>query len=105
MSYPPGGPHQPPPTVQYVVHVPQKSGGVAAILEVVFGLFFQTFGIGHMYAGNVVFGLLAMFGYWVVLGVNIVLLYFAIGWCTLPACWIGMLIFSPIIAASSCKGR
>ena len=63
-----------PPPVQQVHHYyyPQKSGGTAALLEVLPGLF-QIFGIGHLYAGNVVTGLLIMFGYWLVEG----------GW---PAC-------------------
>ena len=49
-----------PPQVQHVHHhyVPAKSSGTAAILELVPGIFIQTFGIGHLYAGNVGTGLL-----------------------------------------------
>src|SRR5262245_30454129 len=56
-----------PREVHHYHHGSGKSGGVAAILEVLPGMFLQTFGIGHMYAGNVGMGLLFMFGYWFVL--------------------------------------
>jgi len=61
-----------------------------------------TFGIGHMYAGNVGIGLLFMFGYWALLFVSIMLLFVGIGFITLPVCALGTPILSPIIAANSC---
>lgn len=91
-----------------VVHhhyLPQKSGGTAALLEVLFGLFFQTFGIGHIYAGHVVIGLLFMFGYWFVLLINTLLCFVMIGFITLLLCWSDAMVLSPIIAASSCSSR
>lgn len=81
----------------------RASGGVAAMLELFFGLFFGTFGIGHIYGGHVAFGLFVMFGAWFVLGVNVALIFLGIGFLTLPLCWIAMLIISPLIAASSCR--
>jgi hypothetical protein len=81
----------------------RASGGVAAVLELLFGLFFGTFGIGHIYAGNVAFGLLVMFGGWFVLGVNVLLCFVGIGFLTLPLCWLAMLILSPLIAANACR--
>jgi hypothetical protein len=83
----------------------EKSGGTAAILEILPGLLIQTFGIGHMYAGNVAVGLLFMFGYWFVLAVNIALCFVLIGFVTLPLCWIGAMILSPILASASCSSR
>jgi hypothetical protein len=80
----------------------RQSPGTAAALELIFGLFFGTFGLGHMYAGNVVAGLVIMFGGWFVLFVNVLLCFVGIGFITLPLCWIAMLIASPVLAASSC---
>ncbi|MBV9959623.1 MAG: hypothetical protein JO360_14450 [Acidobacteria bacterium] len=95
--------YAPPPVVQHVVHYhrsPPKSAAAAALLEVFPGFFFQTFGIGNIYAGNVAVGLLFMFGYWFVLFVNILLCFIFIGIITLPLCWIIMMIMSPLIAAN-----
>lgn len=99
-------PPAPPAATQHVHHHyhPQKSGGIAAVLEVVPGLF-QIFGIGHMYAGNVLTGLFFMFGYWALALVNFLLLFVVIGWITWPLCWIATMIISPLIAANSCKSR
>ena len=97
----------PAPAVQQQVHHyyhPQKSGGVAALLEVLPGLF-QVFGIGHMYAGNVATGLIIMFGYWAVAFLNLLLLLVLIGWVTWPLCWIAAMIISPLTAANACKSR
>lgn len=88
------------------------NAGTAAVLEVVFGLFFQTFGIGHMYAGHIATGFLVMFGYWgflllmaaltFLLGcLSFILVPLALVIC--PVVWFGMLILSPIIAAHSAK--
>lgn len=113
MSYP-QDPRQPPqyyyqqPPVQHVVHyhrAPPKSAGAAIALELVPGLFFQTFGIGNMYAGNVGLGLFFMFGYWVVLFINILLCFVFIGLVTLPLCWIAMMIMSPLVAANKASSQ
>ena len=95
-------PHYPP--VQQVVYyttVPRKSQGVAALLEVLPGFFIQTFGIGHLYAGNVGVGLLLMFGYWFIAFVNFLLCFIFIGIITWPLCWLAMMIISPITAANA----
>lgn len=84
---------------------PLKSRGVAALLEVLPGLFFQTFGIGHIYAGNIGTGLLLMFGYWALLLLNIALAFVFIGFLTGPLCWLLMMIISPLTAANSCSSR
>ena len=96
--------YQPPQHVQHVVHhyyAPPKSSGVAALLELLPGLFFQTFGIGHMYAGNVGVGLLLMFGYWIVLFFNILLCFLLIGLITTPLCWMAMMVISTVTASNA----
>lgn len=93
------------PTQVHHYYHPHKSGGTAALLEVLPGFFFQTFGIGHMYAGNVGTGLLFMFGYWGLLFVNVLLMFVFIGFITAPLCWILAMIVSPLTAANSCKSR
>lgn len=93
----------PQPQVQHVIHHhhgPLKSSGVAVALELLPGFFFQTFGIGNMYAGNVGLGVAFMFGYWFVLFINILLCMILIGFITLPLCWIAMMILSSISAAN-----
>lgn len=105
-------PRQPPPyapypqqqPVQHVVHYyrrPPKSSGTAVLLEILPGFFFQTFGIGQIYAGNVATGLLFMFGYWFVQLVNILLCFVLVGFVTLPLCFLGALILSPVLAANA----
>ena len=86
------------------VQVP-KSGGTAAVLEIPGGLLIQTFGIGHLYSGHVARGLLVMFGYWIVQGINVALMFVLIGWVTLPIVWFLTIVFSPLWAASSCSSR
>ena|SRR5215204_6186743 len=97
-------PYYPPPPVQHVVHhyqSPPKSSGTAVLLEILPGFCFQTFGIGHMYAGNVGTGLLIMFGYWFVQFINLLLCLFLIGFITLPLCFLLAIIISPILASNA----
>ena len=109
---PPGYQQQPPPytyppqQVQHVVHhyqAPPKSSGTAVLLEVLPGFFFQTFGIGHLYAGNVGTGLLFMFGYWFIQFINILLCFVFIGILTLPLCFILAMVISPILASNAAE--
>ena len=88
-----------------VYHRPrhQADPGIAALLEVLGGMFAQTFGIGHIYAGNVTTGLLFMLGYWFLCVINFVLLFVFIGVLTFPLCWVLIMIISPIVAANSVK--
>ena len=90
--------------VQHVVHYyqsPPKSPGVAVLLEVLPGFFFQTFGIGHMYAGNVGTGLLIMFGYWFPTFVNFLLCFLLIGFITWPLCFLLTIIISSVTASNA----
>lgn len=94
----------PPQHVQHVVHhyqAPPKSSGTAVLLELLPGFFLQTFGIGHLYAGNVGVGLLFMFGYWFVQFINFLLCFVLIGFITMPLCFILAMVLSPILASSA----
>jgi len=82
---------------------PPKASAVAVLLEVLPGFFFQTFGIGQMYAGNVGLGLLFMFGYWFIQFINLLLCFFLIGLLTLPLCFILAMVISPILAAKTAE--
>jgi len=97
-------PYYPPQQVQHVIHhyrQPPRSAGTAVLLEVLPGFFLQTFGIGHIYAGNVGVGLLFMFGYWFVLFVNILLCLLIIGFITGPLCFLGTMLVSSMLAANA----
>ena len=97
-------PYYPQQPVQHVVHYyqsPPKSPGTAVLLEILPGFFFQTFGIGHIYAGNVGTGLLIMFGYWCVQFVNLLLCFLLIGFITLPLCFLLTIILSSITASNA----
>ena len=102
----PPQPHYPPQQVQHVIHhyqAPPKSSGTAVLLEVLPGFFLQTFGIGHLYAGNVGVGLLFMFGYWFVQFINLLLCFVFIGILTLPLCFILAMVISPILASQAAE--
>ncbi|SRR5579883_423195 len=119
---PPGITNAAPPLVsgqqQVVVQVKQvvridrrKSSAVAALLELFFGFFLGTFGIGHFYAGSVGVGLFLLLGWWFYLFVNVVLAFFSCGlWSYLaiivvPVPWFFLLILSPILAANEASAR
>jgi TM2 domain-containing membrane protein YozV len=114
-AYQPPRPYQPPPQqpypyppqhVQHFVRHPQappKSAGTAVLLEVLPGFFFQTFGIGHIYAGNVGTGLLFMFGYWFIQFINLLLCMLIIGFITLPLCFLLAMVISPILASNAAQ--
>jgi TM2 domain-containing membrane protein YozV len=97
-------PQQQQQPVQHVVHYyqqPPKSSGTAVLLEVLPGFFFQTFGIGHMYAGNVGTGLFIMFGYWFLTFINFLLCFILIGFITWPLCFLLTIILSSITASNA----
>ena len=81
---------------------PRKDPGVAALLEVL-PAFFQIFGMGHIYAGNTLTGLLLMLAWWAVCAVNFVLLFLIVGYITWPLCWIAAVIVSSLWASRSAK--
>jgi hypothetical protein len=93
------------------VHGPKRSGGTAAVLEILFGLLFQTFGPGHFYAGNVGTGLFFMLGYWAFLIANVVLasitcgLWLPVAMVAVPTVWFVLMIVSPLLAANDAAGQ
>lgn len=80
-----------------------KNTGLAVTLELLGGFFFQTFGIGHLYAGNIGMGLGLMFGYWVLTAINVVLCFAFVGLITWPLTWLGFMILSSITANNAAK--
>lgn len=84
------------------VRVP-KDVGIALILELVPGMFLQTFGIGNLYAGNIGWGLALMIGYWIAAAVNTVLLFVLIGFITWPLTWCAFAAVSCFLAAQKAK--
>jgi hypothetical protein len=83
--------------------VTPKNGGLAVALELLGGFFFQTFGIGHLYAGNVGMGLGMMFGYWALTAINFVLCFAFIGFITWPVTWVVFMIISSITANNAAR--
>lgn len=83
--------------------VTPKNGGLAVALELLGGFFFQTFGIGHLYAGNVGMGLGLMFGYWALTAINFVLCFAFVGFITWPVTWVAFMIISSITANNAAK--
>lgn len=79
--------------------------GIAALLEILPGIFFQTFGIGHIYAGNVGRGLILMFGYWILSFINFLLCYVLVGFVTWPLTFLAFAIFSTIGASNAAKRK
>jgi TM2 domain-containing membrane protein YozV len=83
--------------------VTPKNGGLAVALELLGGSFLQTFGIGHLYAGNVGMGLGLMLGYWALTAINFVLCFAFIGFITWPVTWVVFMIVSAITANNAAK--
>jgi len=73
----------------------RHSNAVAVGLEVVPGFLFQTFGIGHMYAGRFGAGLAIMITYWVLQAINVLLMGIWVGFVTAPLTWLAFTIFAP----------
>jgi hypothetical protein len=80
-----------------------KNPGLAVLFELLGGTFLQTFGIGHIYAGNVGVGLAFMFGYWALTALNFFLCFLFIGFITWPICWLAAMIVSSILASGAAK--
>ena len=83
--------------------VSPKNPGLAVALELLGGFFFQTFGIGHLYAGNIGLGLGLMFGYWILTAINVVLCFVLVGFVTWPLTWLAFMIISAITANNAAK--
>jgi len=82
---------------------PPKDPGIALILELVPGVFLNTFGIGNLYAGNLAWGLALMFGYWIASVVNFARLFVLIGFVTWPLTWCAFAALSCWLAAQKAQ--
>jgi hypothetical protein len=80
-----------------------RDPGLAVVFELVPGLFLQTFGIGNIYAGNVMMGVLMMVGYWVLSVVNFFLCMVLVGFVTWPLTWLAFMIVCPMMANRAAK--
>ena len=83
--------------------VSPKNPGLAVALELLGGFFLQTFGVGHLYAGNIGLGLGLMFGYWVLTAINVVLCFVIVGFITWPLTWLAFMVISAITANNAAK--
>jgi TM2 domain-containing membrane protein YozV len=94
-------PPAPPSPLSYVP--PPKDQGIALILELVPGMFLQTFGIGNLYAGNLGWGLVLMFGYWIAAWINFLLLFVLVGLVTWPITWLAFAAVASYLAANKAR--
>ncbi len=103
---------QPPPAYAYssttvnVAGVPAivpKDPTAAILLELLPALTIQTFGIGNIYAGNVLVGVLLMIGYWMSCAVNFLLCFIVIGFITWPLTWLAFAAGSSYLAYQKAK--
>jgi len=83
----------------------KHSNALAIGLEVGPGFLFQTFGIGHIYAGRAGTGVALMFGYWVLQAINTALMSVWIGFITAPLTWLAFMILAPTNVLDESAGR
>jgi len=83
----------------------KHSNALAIGLEVAPGFFFQTFGIGHMYAGRVGTGVGIMLSYWVLQAINVALMSVWIGFITYPLTMLAYLVLAPTNVLDGNAGR
>lgn len=77
----------------------RKENTAAVLLEVLPGVFLQTFGIGHITQGRVGMGLFIMLSYWTLQAINAALTTVLIGFLTAPLTFVFYLIAAPMNAA------
>jgi TM2 domain-containing membrane protein YozV len=80
-----------------------KDPTAAILLEILPAISLQTFGIGNIYAGNVLGGVLIMVAYWITCLVNLGLCVFLIGFITWPLTWLAFAVGSSYIAYHKAK--
>ncbi len=68
---------------------------LAVGLEVGPGTLFQTFGLGHIYAGRFGAGAGILLSYWFLQAINLMLMSVWIGFITAPITWLAYAIFCP----------
>ena len=111
-GYPPPPVPQAPPTINIsatavstpgVARSGTKDPTAAILLELLPAISLQTFGIGNIYAGNVLVGVLIMVGYWITCLVNIALCFILIGLVTWPLTWLAFAVGSSYLAYQKAK--
>jgi TM2 domain-containing membrane protein YozV len=110
-AYPP--PPVPQPTINVYATSASGAPGVplagtkdptaAVLLEVLPAICLQVFGIGNIYAGNVLVGLLIMVGYWLTCLVNLALCFILIGFITWPLTFAAFACGSSYLAYQKAK--
>jgi hypothetical protein len=89
-----------------IVQPDAKSPLVAVLLEVLPGICIQTFGLGHIYAGNTNRGLTWMLCYWCAALVNLLFIFFfGLGLVSWPTTCVLCCVFSSIQVARFCNAR
>jgi len=81
-----------------VPQIGSKDPTAAVLLEVLPALCLQVFGIGNIYAGNVLVGVLIMVGYWLTCLVNLALCFILIGFLTWPLTFVAFAVGSSYLA-------
>jgi len=110
-AYPP--PPAPQPTITVSATSTSASAGIpvicskdptaAVLLEIFPAICLQTFGIGNIYAGNVLVGVLVMFAYWATCVLNALLCVILIGFITWPLTWAAFAVGSSYLAYQKAK--
>jgi TM2 domain-containing membrane protein YozV len=80
-----------------------KDPTAAVLLEILPALCMQTFGIGNIYAGNVLVGIAIMVAYWISCLVNALLCVVLIGFVTWPLTWLAFAAGSSYLAYHKAK--
>ncbi len=94
-----------PNVIHHHHYVASPTPDTAMWLELLPGFFFQTFGIGNLYAGNVALGLILMFSYWALSLVNFFLCFLLIGFLTWPLTFVAYMIIGAITARSAAEKK
>jgi len=79
----------------------KKSSGVAVAIELLAGSFLAIFGIGNFYAGNPLAGVLLLISYWIIQGINVLLMFVIIGFFTFPLVWVIYMVMASLLAHSA----
>ena len=88
----------PPAAYRYEAAVAPRDNAIAVMLELLPGMFMQTFGIGNIYAGNVALGIVLMLSYWALTVINFFLVFIAIGLITWPLTFIVFMVVGIVTA-------
>jgi len=90
--------------MSYAIARREQNNTVPVLLELFFGFFLQTFGIGHIAQGRVGMGLFIMLSYWALQFVNALLCMVLVGVVTMPLTWLLYMVAAPMNAADH-RGR